>query len=287
MLLNYKCDRFNVFRALLAPVIFLYPYFFGLPDSYEIISGIFLWCLLSDSNHILHLHIHHAFSKNKYFNILLDACLGMVTGMVASNWKIHHVYGHHQRGNSKKNINNPWQTGKTWELEKFTIIGALWYSSRISPRVFFLPIIEAYKKGIKQDIKTPINFRYAFFEQLIFILFVLMLIAINPLFSLAYLLPWYSMVYFFTCYTDYLNHFSCGDGIYDSSNNSLNYWYNKLGCNFGYHSAHHYKPNAHWSLLPAIHAGIKDKISDKHLKSYSWSGFMIPYHFYLHMKGRL
>lgn len=287
MLLNYKCDRFNVFRALSAPVIFLYPWFFGLPEGYEIIAVMFLWLLLTDINHVLHLHIHTPFSKSKYFNILLDACLGLVTGMVASSWKIHHVYGHHQRGNNEKNSRNPWKMGKPWEMEKYTITGALCYSIRISPLVFFLPIMEAYKNGIKQNIKTPINYRYAFIEQLIFIAFVVMLFLIDPLFSLAYLLPWYTLVYLFTCYTDYLNHFACGNGDFDTANNSVNYWYNKLGCNFGYHSAHHYKPDAHWSLLPEIHETIKDKISAKHLKPYSWSGFLFPYHIYLYLNGKL
>jgi fatty acid desaturase len=213
--------------------------------------------------------------------------MGIVTGMVASNWKIQHKYGHHKLGQRITNYQSRWDFSKKGEMSKYKISSAIWYSIRTSFPVFYLPLFEAYKKGIVNNVKKPINYRYAFIEQSVFIIFVLTLFLVNPKITLFYLIPWYFLVYFITRYTDYLNHFSRGDGKFDSSNNSLRYWYNKLGCNFGYHSAHHYKPGAHWSQLPQIHEEIKHKLNNDQLKTYSWSGFLMPYHFYLCLKGNM
>jgi fatty acid desaturase len=287
MQLHYQCDRTNVIRALSAPLIFFYPYIFGFPEGYELFTALVLWGILNDINHVLHLHIHHPFSKNKYINLLFDICMGVTTGMVTSNWKIQHKYGHHQLGLSDSGKKNKWDLAKDWEIKKFTILGALSYSIRTSAPIFYLPLIEAFKKGGLQNIKTPLNYRYAFIEQSLFIVFVLILLIIEPVITLAYLIPWYLLVYFVTRYIDYLNHFARGNGKFDSSNNSMNYWYNWMGHNFGYHSAHHYRPSAHWSLLPQIHEEIKHHLTEDQLKPYSWSGFSMPYHFYLCLKGRI
>lgn len=287
MLLRYKCDWFNVLRALTAPFIFLYPFFFGFSEGYVLITALILWGMLNDINHVLHLHIHHEFSHNKYFNILLDVCMGIVTGMVASNWRIQHKYGHHQRGLGVTNAENSWEMGTPWEMKEYTIWAAIYHSVRTTFPTFYLPLAESFKKGIIGNATSPINYRYAFIEQMLFIAFVLAMLWVNPFLTLAYMLPWYFLVYFVTRYIDYLNHFSCSDGKFDSSNNSLNVWYNRLGCNFGYHSAHHYKPGAHWSLLPEIFADIRPNIPEKNIKHYSWSGFLLPYHFYLRIKGKM
>ncbi len=42
MNLYYKCDRMNVARALSAPVIFLFPYYYGFPEGYAVITALLL-----------------------------------------------------------------------------------------------------------------------------------------------------------------------------------------------------------------------------------------------------
>jgi len=284
--LKNKRDRFNVFRALTAPFIFLFPFYMGFPEGYQILTTLLLWAMLNDINHVLHLHIHNSFSNNKYVNLWIDWSMGVVTGMVASNWLIQHKYGHHRLGQAPAEFNNKWDFAKPQEMDEFSIFGSTWYSIRTSAPIFLRPILESYRKGILQNLKTPVNYRYAFFEQIAFIGFVIAMMMVNPWVTLSYLIPWYCFVYFVTRYTDYLNHNARGHGKFDSSNNSLNKAYNNLGCNFGYHSAHHFRPFAHWSELPKIHEQIKHELSPDQIKTYSWSGFLIPYHFYLSVRGK-
>lgn len=285
MLLRQQCDLTNVMRGLTAPFIFLYPYFFGFHEGYAVVTTLILWAVLNDINHVLHLHIHRSFSDNKYFNFLLDICMGITTGMTASNWRIQHKYGHHKH--HTRTEKDEWDLGKDWETKKYSILGALSYSMRTIWPIFYRPLVESFNKGIIKNINKPINYRYAFLEQLALILFVVAMFIFQPEITLYYLMPWYFFVYFVTRYVDYLNHVNCGSNIFDSSNNSLNHWYNKLGCNFGYHTAHHHKPGAHWSTLPEIHNKISGDIPPSRLKKYSWSGFLMPYHFYLSLKGRM
>lgn len=287
MLLINKKDRINALRALSAPFIFLYPYYAGFTDGYIIVSTLILWTVLNDINHVLHLHIHHPFAKHKPLNILFDLSMGIVTGMTASNWAIQHKYGHHRLGQAPSELKNKWDMFKPGENDSFGIKNSVFYSVRTSWPIFYHPLIEAYQKGIVQNIKKPLNYRYAFFEQLALICFILVMVVTRPELAFTYMIPWYILVYFVTRYTDYLNHYGCGKDHFDCSNNSLNRWYNILGCNFGYHSAHHHRPSAHWSTLPQIHEEIKDQLDERQIRPYSWSGFLMPYHFYLNIKGKL
>jgi fatty acid desaturase len=213
--------------------------------------------------------------------------MGIVTGMVASNWLIQHKYGHHRLGQAPEGFVNKWDFAKPGELDEFSVPKSIWYSIRTSFPIFFFPLVESFKKGILQNVKSPINYRYAFIEQSALIGFVVVVAILNPIVTFGYLMPWYCLVYFITRYTDYLNHYGRSDRKFDSSNNSLHKSYNAGQRNFGYHSAHHHRPSAHWSELPHIHEQIIDKLRPDQLKPYSWSGFQIPYHFYLSVRGKI
>lgn len=290
MLLRYKCDRVNLVRGLTAPFIFLSPYVFGFYPGYEILTTLLLWSLLSDINHVLHLHVHCPFTTSKSLNRLLDIFMGFTSGMTASVWRIQHVYGHHKHyatTNKNRSKKSKWEPGAEWETKRYTILGALSYSAWTIVPVFYHALVESIKKGVFQNMKHPVDYRYAFFEQVLIIFSIAMLYLVAPTITLFYLLPWYFLVQFVSRYTDYLNHVGCGHGFYNASNNTLNHWYNKLGNNFGYHSAHHFNPSAHWSTLPDIHNKIREKIPAERIKTYSWSGYLMPYHFYLSKQGRM
>ncbi len=280
-ILRFKEDRMNVFRAITAPFIFYYPFIFGFSGSEAWLMMLFLWILLNDINHVLHLHIHLPFTSNKFINLILDLCMGFVTGMTASNWRIQHVHGHHQA------VEREYAKGYRWEMDKFSILGSLSYSIRTAPLIFLRPLFEASRKSVHSNQTGPMNYRWAFIEQILFIGMVVVLFVWQPLLTLGYLLPWYFLVYFVTRYIDYLNHFGCGTGDYDNANNCLHRVYNLLGNNFGYHTAHHLSPKAHWTRLPIIHENIKDMIPEEFKKDYSWSGFMLPYHFLLALKKKM
>ncbi|WP_430408460.1 fatty acid desaturase [Kordia sp.] len=281
MITYHREDILLLVRGLTAPLIFISPFVFGLYEGYEIIIVLIIWMFLNDINHLLHLHVHLPFTKNAFLNLMLDLCMGITTGMTAYNWRIQHKYRHHVP--HKKDFGE----GYAWEIKKFTILGSIVYSFRTIFPIIFLPIVESFKKGILKNEKEPVNYRVAFFEQFIpFIVFGLFFMW-NQKLALYYILPWYFLVHFVTRYIDYLNHFDTGEGKYSHSNNSLHHGYNKLGNNFGYHTAHHLYPSAHWTTLPNLHKEIEDNINPKYLKTYTWSGFAIFWHYVLSLKSKM
>jgi fatty acid desaturase len=90
------------------------------------------------------------------------------------------------------------------------------------------------------------------------------------------------LTFFISRYVDYLNHYGCNDrdaNPFERANNSLHRSFNSSTHNFGYHTAHHLRPSAHWTELPAIHEQIAHHIPGRCLKSFSWSFLLLPYHF--------
>lgn len=270
-------------RALLAPFLLFAPFAIDLIQGCEIIYAIAAFGVIGDTNYLLHLHVHRPFGRNAIFNLICDLSMGAVTGMTASNWRIQHLYGHH------RGIDLPYR-GDRRIAQDYSLARALSYSATSLWETFYSPIAESFRKGILGDVRLPINYRWAFCEQILPILLVTALALAQPRIVLIYLLPWYLLTYFITRYVDYLNHYGCDEGSenpYVRANNSLSRWFNLTTHNFGYHTAHHIRPGAHWTELPAIHAGIAHRIPQCHLKPFSWSWMLMPYHFYRSTGGRM
>jgi fatty acid desaturase len=279
----HPADRSNAARALVAPLLLFAPFVVNLFAGYEIVYAIVTFMTIGKTNYLLHLHIHRPFSRNRVLNLIFDLSMGIVTGMVSSNWRIQHLYGHH------RGIDLPYR-GDRGILQDYSSMRAISFSGISLWETFYSPIIESFRKGILNDIKTPIRYRWAFCEQLLLLLLVAVLLQWQPRLVLTYLLPWYLVTHFITRYVDYLNHYGCDEGSenpYLRANNSLSWWFNFTTHNFGYHTAHHIRPGAHWTELPAIHAAIADQIPDRHIKSFSWSGLLLPYHFFRSVTGRM
>ena len=61
------------------------------------------------------------------------------------------------------------------------------------------------------------------------------------------------------------------DDEFLASRNNMHWLFNIFTWNLGYHTAHHMWPELHWSLLPAKHEEIKDKIPQELiLNNYFW-----------------
>ena len=279
----HPADRWNVARALAAPFLLFAPFVVSLFSGYEIAYAIVAFMLVGKTNYLLHLHIHRPFSRNPALNLALDLSMGSVSGMVSSNWRIQHLYGHH------RGIDLPYR-GDRGIFQNYSVIRAVGFSAGSLWQTFYSPLRVSYRKGLLQDVRTPIRYRWAFCEQLLLLLLVAILMYWQPWLTLVYLLPWYLATHFITRYVDYLNHYGCdetSENPYQRANNSLSWWFNLTTHNFGYHTAHHIRPGAHWTELPAIHRTIADKIPDRHIKSFSWSGLAMPYHFYRSVTGRM
>lgn len=270
-------------RALLAPLLLFAPFATDLLLGYELAYALAAFALIGDTNYLLHLHVHRPFSRIRAFNLLLDLSMGAVTGMTASNWRIQHLYGHH------RNVDLPYRGGRRIPAG-YSPGRALACSTTSLWQTFRAPIIESFRKGVLDDVAQPISYRWAFCEQALSIVLLAALALAQPRLALTYLLPWYLLTHFITRYVDYLNHYGCDEGSddpYVRANNSLSRWFNRTTHNFGYHTAHHLRPGAHWTELPAIHAAIADRIPERHLKTFSWSWLLIPYHFYRSANGRM
>ena len=92
----HPADRCNVARILAAPLFLFAPFVTDLFAGYEILYAAAAFTMVGDTNYLLHLHIHRPLSGRPAFNLLLDLIMGVVTGMSSSNWRIHHLYGHHR-----------------------------------------------------------------------------------------------------------------------------------------------------------------------------------------------
>jgi fatty acid desaturase len=284
MWVAHPADRVNAMRALLAPVILLSPFWYGFPDGYSWLAELVIFAVIGSTNYILHLHVHRPFSTKAWLNLLLDLSMGLTTGMMASNWRIQHRYGHH------RGIDEPYRPSRDWETAKYSALGAISFSTRSIWPTFWRPFAESFRKGVLDDVRSPIRYRWAFIEQSLLLFFVLALFAAKPWLVLTFLLPWYALIYFISRYVDYLNHYGCDEhssDLYERANNSLNRAFNRLCNNFGYHTAHHLKPASHWTELPEIHAEIASRIPGHRLKPFSWSCLLLPYHCVLSWRGRM
>jgi fatty acid desaturase len=281
---SHPADMLNIFRATLAPTLFFLPFAVDFFSEHSIAYFISLWALIGDTNYVLHLHIHRPFTRLRELNLLLDLCLGAVTGVTASNWRIQHIYGHHA---SK---DHAFRARPRGELDRYSVRNAISFSMRSALPAFIGPIAEAFEKGVLASTKSPINYRWAFTEQCLSITLMVALCAWQPALGYFYVLPWYALNYLISRYVDYLNHYACDEAStnpFERSNNSLSPSFNWLTNNFGYHTAHHLQPGAHWTELPEIHRSIADRIPQRCQKPFSWSIVMLPHHFYLSRKDRM
>ncbi|UAL12451.1 fatty acid desaturase [Caulobacter segnis] len=273
-LVPYRQDWINIALSLAAPAVFFYPFYHGLSSRAELaVYVVLLMAWIVDLNYLLHIHVHRPFTTSQTFNRLIDAALGSVTGMTSANWRIQHVFGHHRGQDEPYTLRS-----LDWTLERYSVRAALSYAFGNIWITYWRPLRESYKKGVLGNETKPINFRAAFVEQVLFIAFYAALLVYRPLETLLFLTPWYIVIFAMTRYVDYLNHYGCTDEGFNFANNSLSRSFNWRINNFGYHTAHHIDPRAHWTTLPSLHARIADRIPAERLKTFNWSSALLPYH---------
>ena len=269
-------DRLNLIRAALSVPILLLPAATGLPaGGAGFAYGVAVWFLLSDTNFLLHQHVHRPLTLSPAVNRGLDWLLSAATGMSAYNWRQQHVLRHHRGDDS-------WGKAFEWEFRRPTLIGAVSYGLRGVPIVFARPLWEAFVRGVLRNDREPVRFRAAFVEQACVAAFAGTLIAREP----AFYGPYYFLVLFFTRVADYETHAGCDESAYGFANNTLSAAYNRVRNNFGYHTAHHLFPDAHWSELPTRHAAIADRVPAERLGRKPWTGMWTPPGL-THLLGRL
>ncbi|MBL4601129.1 MAG: fatty acid desaturase [Emcibacteraceae bacterium] len=194
-----------------------------------------------------HHHQHNFVFRQKWLNRTLEFFYALHTGAVTNIWVLHHNLGHHRNFLDQKIDESRWKYAngkKIGELAYTFIIAATGYS-------------RAFQVGAKH--KT-LKRRFVIFGGLTFLI-VGALVIYNPVAGLIlFVLPMICSL-LFTAWTTYDHHAGLdSDNQFEASFNKLNWLYNMVTGNLGYHTAHHYKPGTHWSKLPELHETIKDKI---------------------------
>lgn len=242
-------DRMPVFIIMSLSALDFYMYF--TQGSIMVLAIYWLVFLIPKANICAwnHHHQHNMVFRQRALNRLLEFFYALHTGAVTNIWVLHHNLGHHRNFLDQKIDESRWKykNGKPMsELAYTLIIAATGYSRAYC-------VGENHKKHQR---------RFIIFGGLTFIILGL-LIAYNPIPALIlFVLPMVASL-LFTAWTTYDHHAGLdSDNQFEASFNKLNWLYNLVTGNLGYHTAHHYKPGTHWSKLPALHEKIKHKIPD-------------------------
>ncbi|MDH3684161.1 MAG: fatty acid desaturase [Acidimicrobiia bacterium] len=104
-------------------------------------------------------------------------------------------------------------------------------------------------------------------------------LAVAPGRTLAYVVVPMVFGQWFLIAMNYLQHDGCDHtSALDHANNHTGVVLNRLLFNVGYHTAHHLRPDAHWSELPALHRDrVAPGIDPRLLRRSFWAHLVVDY----------
>jgi fatty acid desaturase len=251
--------RFLRFRADRGPVAYSLGLFllqlaawYWLPLPWAIAAGVALLPFLGTCAIYNHHHQHCPVFTSALPNRLFEIVLGLQTMIPAYAWVLHHNFGHHPHY-----LNQPPcaqdEDESRWARRDGSRMGRLEYTLNL--------LLRAPVDAIRVGRRRPRELRYYLMMLIPYVAVQLLLAWGNPLNFLAvFLVPAFGMlVYVYWLTWEHHSGLSTEDP-YAASRNRVGRFYNLRTCNLGYHTAHHLKPGIHWSLLPAYHELIKDRI---------------------------
>lgn len=194
-------------------------------------------------------HNHHHYSTFRYpwMNRVYEVILFLQTGVPPYAWTLHHNLGHHKHYLDPKLDPAAWQgeDGKLLPRVKYDLYNAM----RIYPEV--IRIGQSRPKLLKRFyLWTAISL------AVLFVLFLWKPLAVGIIFMAP--MPIMLLGLMDNTYHQHQGLDMSSD--YTASRNTLSRLYNLISWNLGYHTAHHSRPNVHWSDLPKLHETIKDNI---------------------------
>ena len=202
-----------------------------------------------------HHHQHTATFHKKYLNRLLEFFYALHTGVCSNLWLLHHVLGHHH------NYLDQSKDESRWQRKSGATMGEIEYTINVATTAYY----RSFKVGQ----------RYPKIQRSFVVCTAVTLVAVA---TLVYLKPAHGLLLFvlpmvsgllLTSWATYEHHSDLStENEFEASRNNLSRFYNITTGNLGYHTAHHHKQGAHWSLLPQIHEQIKDNIP-AHLIKYA------------------
>lgn len=246
-LFKYSADRLPVFIIILLFALDII--------AYLLIDNVWLliayWLIMIAPKGVVcawnHHHQHLPTFKITALNYLLEQMYALQTGATTKLWVLHHVLGHHHHYLDQTKDESRWKDNKG------SIMSRLRYSLEVT--------LTAYYRGYQVGKRHPRPLKIFLIGTAVTILVLVLLTIYHPLPALfIFIIPMITSL-FLTVWVTYAHHAGLDvDNDFEASYNIMTPIYNKLTGNLGYHTAHHHKQGLHWSLLPALHEKIKDKI---------------------------
>lgn len=253
--------RWLKFRADRGPVSFILALFLlqlaawqWLPPAAAALAGLCLLPLLGTSAIYNHHQQHHGAFNSALLNRAFEVVLGVQSLIGPYAWLLHHNFGHHPNYlNQPPCDQGEAEDESRWARRDGSLMGRNEYTLNL--------LLRSGWDTFKVALRRPREGRHFLWMQIPYLGLQALLAWVHPLnYLFVFLLPAVCML-LYVYWLTYEHH----SGLYTKdpyagSRNRLGRLYNLRTCNLGYHTAHHLKPHLHWSLLPAYHALIEDRI---------------------------
>jgi fatty acid desaturase len=210
---------------------------------------------------INHHHQHLNAFRSPVLNRFYDLALSLQTGVAPYAWVLHHNLGHHRNYLNQPPKDDPDESA--WTRRDGTQMGRVEYtiSLLLSHQVDIWRVARRFPK---------IRRRFLLMKLPLWSL-ALVGLWLDPVnYLLIFLVPGF-FVLVHTIWATYEHHAGCEPhDHFHASVNRDNRHFNLLTGNLGLHTAHHYRPGVHWSLLPGIHAEIEHRIPEDQILKTFW-----------------
>ncbi|MCF8465260.1 MAG: fatty acid desaturase [Flavobacteriales bacterium] len=222
---------------------------------------------------IVHNTIHHPIFKRKGMNKVFQIVLSFTYGHSVSAYVSGHNFSHHQH------------TQKAMDRIRTTKLSYRW--NFLNQLLFFFEHAPGIMKDENEFARRMMKEHPKWFVQ--YVLEMVMVIGFKIAITIynweyALLLIW--LPHFYAAWgivgTNYWQHDGCDENHpYNHSRNFTGTVINFIAFNNGYHTAHHERPDLHWSQLPAYHAEhiaphIHPNLEQKNLFTYLWKTCIWP-----------
>lgn len=241
-ILRYKIDIFSVF-AVIAAVIFQFSAYWYKWPWYSLFP---LLILLRAAHLVEHNHAHLPIFKNNFLNEAIGWLMFLNCGIPLQSYREQHVKAHHHGLGTSDDWTSPWSyQGAIFPTKPINKV--YYYSVFMITSIFQCAVIY---------LKKPLSKSTIYFVVSTIVVSVAMTwLAWHDTISffIYYLLPWV-ITYIHLAIANWKHHVNCEySSVYTTSMNDFNIDSCKLGFNIGYHTAHHWYPTLHWSLLEEFH----------------------------------
>lgn len=218
---------------------------FFLIDSLWLLAGVATILLFFSAvpGSISHNHHHTPTFRQAGLNRAYEVVLFLQTGVLPWAWTIHHNLGHHKHYLDHERDPAPWQhaDGRVMSRVYYDVVGAL----NIYPEIFRI------------GRRHPELMRRFRLWAVVSLAVLGVLIAIDPAKALILFVAPMPLMYLGLLDNTYMQHSDLDTASeLTASRNTTSRLYNLISWNLGYHTAHHMKPNLHWSELPRLHAQL-------------------------------